>query len=259
MADKTKIESKTHCIVDAEKFCNLGPLVGKDESRYYLQGIQIEPVTDSEGKSDGVLMVATNGHAMGIFHDKTGRASEKMIVRYSDTLFRERVPDEDAFEDEPDLKWGHSGAGKTLVVKGEIAGVFMATPIKNSVFDVDGFLMENADRLLPEAIIHGTYPDWRRAVVGNVSRGEKSYGDAWSGKAGNAPTREIFGLSHGYFHNFRRIVDDHLICFIPDKMLGPIAVRAPSDPDFYGAIMPATVPSSLMQGPPIPDWLTPRL
>ncbi|HFX3038679.1 TPA: hypothetical protein ACRNK2_004981 [Pseudomonas aeruginosa] len=52
-----------------------------NDVRYYLNGISIEPA--SQG---GVLLIATNGHHIGVMHDPDGWASNKIIISPSKAL-----------------------------------------------------------------------------------------------------------------------------------------------------------------------------
>ncbi|MGU5132845.1 hypothetical protein [Pseudomonas aeruginosa] len=52
-----------------------------NDVRYYLNGISIEPA--SQG---GVLLIATNGHHIGVMHDPDGWASSKIIISPSTAL-----------------------------------------------------------------------------------------------------------------------------------------------------------------------------
>ena len=44
----------------------INPIVSTEETRYYLTGFAVFK------HGPGVLIVATNGHVMGVFHDETG-------------------------------------------------------------------------------------------------------------------------------------------------------------------------------------------
>ncbi|MBV6308858.1 hypothetical protein KUU12_07455 [Pseudomonas aeruginosa] len=52
-----------------------------NDIRYYLNGISIEPASHG-----GVLLIATNGHHIGVMHDPDGWASNKIIIRPSKAL-----------------------------------------------------------------------------------------------------------------------------------------------------------------------------
>ncbi|HEN8721178.1 TPA: hypothetical protein U8215_000825 [Pseudomonas aeruginosa] len=52
-----------------------------NDVRYYLNGISIEPA--SQG---GVLLIATNGHHIGVMHDPDGWAGNKIIISPSKAL-----------------------------------------------------------------------------------------------------------------------------------------------------------------------------
>ena len=61
--------SSRRVIVSARAIAALLPFVSKAATRYYLNGIHIEPANP---EFDGVLLVATDGTRMGIVHDLLG-------------------------------------------------------------------------------------------------------------------------------------------------------------------------------------------
>lgn len=55
-----------------------------DDIRYYLNGIYIAPLSREAG--GGVIGAATNGHVLGMWHDKGGHADRAAILRVSKKL-----------------------------------------------------------------------------------------------------------------------------------------------------------------------------
>ena len=51
----------------------LVPFASKEETRYYLTGIHVEPYRD------GVLLAATDGHRLGVIYDATGETNGQWI------------------------------------------------------------------------------------------------------------------------------------------------------------------------------------
>lgn len=56
----------------------------KVDIRYYLCGVYLRPMPAAAG--GGVLGAATNGHVMGMWHDKSGTIDRPAILRISDPL-----------------------------------------------------------------------------------------------------------------------------------------------------------------------------
>ncbi len=69
--------------VDGPMLAALSKFVAKDDARYYLYGIQIIPATSG----DGVMMFATNGHALLCAHDPYGYVSEDCILQFDTCIF----------------------------------------------------------------------------------------------------------------------------------------------------------------------------
>jgi hypothetical protein len=67
----TKGKGMKETIINARYYIEAGAFVTKEMSRYTLNGIRVEP--HPEG---GAVIVATDGHTMGIFHDREGKCDE---------------------------------------------------------------------------------------------------------------------------------------------------------------------------------------
>ena len=61
MTDNTKI------IINAKLALDMLPFISSEKSRYYLHGISVE-----RAPIGGVIMVATDGYALGAMHDSEG-------------------------------------------------------------------------------------------------------------------------------------------------------------------------------------------
>ena len=61
---------------DADLYHIAYAFTGREETRFYLSGVLIEPHPEQ-----GVLLVATDGHRLIVIHDEDGFAKEKIIVR----------------------------------------------------------------------------------------------------------------------------------------------------------------------------------
>lgn len=110
-----------------------------EATRYYLQGVYIEPHA-----VQGVMLTATDGHRMLCIHDETGSADESAIVALSPAALKE-------------CKSGKH-AKRTLVLDGLNAEI------------VEG---DDVVAVSPRCKIDGTFPDYRRAIP-KIEWSEKS-------------------------------------------------------------------------------------
>lgn len=62
--------------VNPKYFAAIQLFAALNDVRYYLNGVAIQPHPDGEG----VFIIATNGHVMGIMHDPQGWCSQNLIV-----------------------------------------------------------------------------------------------------------------------------------------------------------------------------------
>lgn len=78
--------------IDGELFIDVRRAAAEDDPRYYLDGVLIEPHPDK-----GAFLVATNGRAMLVAHDKKATAPRSAVIKLELT----EIPDE------PELdEWG---------------------------------------------------------------------------------------------------------------------------------------------------------
>ena len=68
-------------IINKEAFIKIDAFKSKDDTRYLLQGVYITPATE------GVYLIATCGHKLALWHDKTGTIEGKpQIIRVDKNL-----------------------------------------------------------------------------------------------------------------------------------------------------------------------------
>jgi hypothetical protein len=66
----------------AQYYADAGAFVTKEESRYSLDSLRLEPHPEK-----GVVIVATDGHTMGVFHDRGGECpAEGITLRFDSCL-----------------------------------------------------------------------------------------------------------------------------------------------------------------------------
>lgn len=119
--------------VNAKLFEIAHRFVSKEDTRYYLNGVFIEPV------EKGVALVATDGHRMFIAWDEEGSASEPVILQANKALLSDCAKGERAVEQGYSPETGHAV----------------------QVSHRDG---HSSTHIAP--FIDGTFPDWRRLVNG---------------------------------------------------------------------------------------------
>lgn len=192
-----------------------------DDIRYYLNGVYVEPI-----ESGGVLIVGTNGHAMGIWRDTIGEIERPAILRIGKRL--------EAACAGSDLK-------RLQIIDDRLA-------VKMSAKDAKGLLVETIEVYVQPKHgtksgsweVEGKYPDWKRVVPreSSVCQLQNPINPEYVALA-----RRAIQLGGG---------DKHagVSLFQPDKNCG-IAVVAKSKPDFFAVIMPIHD-----DGTTYPGWIT---
>lgn len=138
----------TRTVIRAEYARMIQPFISKEETCHYLKlnGFYVEP--HPSGK--GVLIVATDGHVIGVFHDADGVCSAPAIVRLDTaTLAACKSAEGDEFT-------------RLLAINGDAAGV---------VFDVagdDALKTKIGDpswiHAQAKCLIDGIFPNWRCVI-----------------------------------------------------------------------------------------------
>jgi len=77
----------------AQYYADAGQFVTKEESRYALDSLRIEPHPDK-----GVIVVATDGHTLGVFHDRGGECPAEGITLRFDRYLAEMCRKERTLE-----------------------------------------------------------------------------------------------------------------------------------------------------------------
>lgn len=182
------------------------PFVSTDDCRYYLKGIRIEP--SAEG---GVLCAATDGHRLGVRRDKDGLCREPAIVRLSPLLKPSKQP-----------KW------LIVTLAGPAKGYVSLVPVEQDDTPESAIeRVEEAELRIGDAVIDGTYPDWRRAIPTPT---------------GTDAVRAFNGKYFGSFGDYVHISGG--------SGQSPHLVRDANDPEFVGVLMPMRA-----DAPKAPTWL----
>lgn len=114
--------------VNARKFLACLECVSRDEFRYYLQGVCIQP-----HPTGGAVIVGTDGYRMIVIHDPTGRCEAASIVKMDNATAR------------------------------QCAKAAKNTGCKITI-DADGVVSFDNYRGTSSSIIDDAYPDWSRAL-----------------------------------------------------------------------------------------------
>lgn len=111
----------------------------KEETRYYLQGVSVEPHAVK-----GVTLTTTDGHRLIAIHDEAGQADETAIIRLSPEALKACKP-------------GKGDDRRIVTVDGPAATVHAFT---STAEDEIG----EAIAISAKCRIDGSFPDWRRVV-----------------------------------------------------------------------------------------------
>lgn len=183
--------------------------------RYYLNGVYAEPIPGG-----GVLIVATNGHAMGMWRDTTGEIERPAILRIGRRL-RAACAGSDL---------------KRLIISDDRLAVHLVQPATTT----EVYIQEMAFVKAGSWEVPGSFPDWRRVVPGASS--QKQLADninpeyvAMVSRAARIGSGEKFSE----------------IAFIQSEKNKSIAILTSCSSDFFGVIMP-TVDHG---GQSYPKWL----
>ena len=223
MADTTK----RRIIVSARSIARVLPFASKEEGRYYLNGVSIEP-----HPAEGAILVATDGHRMGVLHDPTAivPAGLKVILARDTRVVTAVRLAKDTMNLKPwvVIKTSDGGIGSAALVYAATAD----EATQEEEFPAAG------DR---QALIDGKFPDWRRVVPKPDDLG-----------AGGSPT---FRSSHlRDFQAAASLKADVPIRVFPNKnAAGPSVIRLSGidNADFIGVLMPIRVEISEV----LPSWL----
>ncbi len=112
----------------------------KQDIRYYLNGILIEKAPKSDGKDNGLLIVATDGHRLVAAHDENAEFSSSM----PDSLI---------------VQFGAESLRSIRLAKSLDKSVAL------EVSDADVFVSVGESCFQDSKLIDGKFPDWRKVVA----------------------------------------------------------------------------------------------
>lgn len=197
--------------IKAEYAALIEPFESTDDTRYYLQGFYVEPCAQG-----GVLIVASNGHVLGIFHDESGRIDgPPVIVGTLDKAIRK------ASSPKARREYQHVSSERRLMIDGKTARIVerdasVDPPAEISILGAQA------------GYVDGTFSDWRLCIKST----------AWGG---SPPKPAAFNVA--LLKRFEGIRDFE--CSITtlklsgDNPAGPFWALTNRE-DFVGVIMPMT-------------------
>lgn len=208
-------------VVKAKYLRMLEHFVSKEEVRYYICGIYIEP-----NETGGATLVATDGHRMGVVHDATARVRKPFICSLSPDLMRFARQD---CKNDPDVAVVFPGLSAHLIPSKLIART-------QGPKSASSFATFNTSA----PPIDGDYPNWRGVFPDTIKRrlrpmtvNTKYIGDF-------SKVSEAAGLDqHGWGF------------FQTGGKIDPLIVRHALIPEFIGLQMPMR----LGEIEPLPSWL----
>lgn len=162
------------CVVSAPMFRRAMAAISKDECRYYLNGVYVEPC-----EAGGVILVSTDGRRMIVIRDRKGYAPNGPgIVSLNKDMTRALSAKSWNLPSWMGALTGKGPKARFLAVRGSRAAVVETTLSTEGEVD-HGELLAMADTPGPlvgayqwvGALIDGTYPDWRK-VVGKPAIGK---------------------------------------------------------------------------------------
>lgn len=202
-------------VVSANLFRVISMFISAEATRYYLGGVLIQrhPV-------EGVFLVAADGHRMMVAHDETGTTTlDDVIVKL----------------DKPTMAACKSAKGDPSARLLRVEGDGRASV----VFDeADAYPMVT----YREAIIDGTFPDWRRVLPSDDAESNPLAPSTFNAtyiadfsKAAKELTDEKVGMVRTVAHGE-----------------GPALVLIPKSPNVFGVLMPMRGPNVAVT---LPEWL----
>lgn len=222
--------------VCAKRFYAALQFASTEETRYYLNGVFIEPHKDG-----GVVMVATDGHCLAAVRDKSAYITGQggWICGLPKQPFNTA------------LKRKESGtlhfAGRSAYLTHSVLGADALAP------EFDPTIITEQHMAVAYANpIDGTFPEWRKVLPDQVVEPSGTF-------VMNALLVDRFGKATRALRpdadkkkswSNKPIVP--LVYFAPPDEKSPIVIRVDGVPDFYGVQMPIRKLDDFEQNP---DWL----
>lgn len=197
-------------------FMRLKPFVSSEPYRHYLGGVHFR-----QG-AEGVLLVATDGHRLGVFNAEEALCSGEGIVKLPARL--------------PKIEKGYTA----WLIVGTFAGTDIALIMQFKAKATAGEIAENAClhnalALYPRPLIEGHFPDWRKVVPSKISKPVGCFNSAYLADYASAAQSKKSAS----------------IAIYGDDLAAPYFVTVAGEKNFIGVQMPMRG-DSLSE---LPGWL----
>ena len=222
---------------DTNMFRATSLFISSEETRYYLQGVHVQPVPDDAG--GGVIMTATDGHRIASIYDENGSADRKIILscRWKD----------------PALKTGKRETGRRAFLTGNLADGYVAT-IRDCPGEIETGDYPPQLSVMAFKEIDGTFPEWERVFPDDMPF-EIDFPDAYA-PTDKVPVSVPLAFNHNYLKSFgdaaRILTESKCMEMILSSYLHkPLQIRFSEAPHAAFGLM-------RMRGgidTPFPEWL----
>lgn len=213
--------------VCAKRFFAAWQFISDEETRYYLNGVYIEPHPDG-----GVIMTATDGHTLASVRDQTAyiEGTGGWICGLPKKPFHTSLKLKDAGT----LHF----VGRSAYLTNMILGRDATLP------NFDPTIITHVHMAIAYANpIDGTFPDWRRVIPTNFAEQSERI-------SVDMKLLERFKAAILPLQDEKKAVGINIAT--PPDDASPIIIHADAVPDFFGVVMPRAHKSN---NPRLPDWL----
>lgn len=204
-----------------------------EETRYYLNGVYIEP------HETGALLVATDGHRLVCVHDVDAKCDKAAIVKLPPVMLAALAPEKIVIQDEGDEE----------ECGGDTQSTYAEGPARSLTIDADGIATVGKElRSAHSVFIDGKYPDWRK-VVNAIDLVE------------SAGPFQMFNCEYlATFAKMARLLSEgnnSQVMFVPGKHAeGPMLVLFPVAANAFAVVM-STKPNTAVL-PKLPAFMEPK-
>lgn len=205
----------------------------KEETRYYLRGVHVEPHAVK-----GVTLVATDGHRLLCIYDEAGHADESAVITLTSAALKECKPGK---------HWQ-----RFLTVDGANA------TINDGVVTKEGEIeLGDAVAVSVKCRIDGTFLDWRRVVPQSpmilpADESAPSFSGDYLASMGD--------IAIALEKHFDRYSNDPskgrgVTSTVAKECLGPALVLFPKVQEAFGVLMPIRANAVGVVRNQVPEWL----
>ncbi len=229
----TPLPIDRNAVVAAKYVAMLAPFISREETRYYLNGIYIEP-----HHKQGVLMVATDGHRMGIVHDSEGKTNGPWICPISANVLK-------ACRHQPRRKTSVVEQAKSVHFLGNSAIVTNGRFTEDNPLDTTAGILSGVVVMERAPAIDGTYPNWRKVLP-------KRRPTAAAGSPLIYNPRLMADFTHvvraaGFVNGWQACV------LFAGENGAPTVARFEAIPEFFGLLMPMRATKDVAA---MPAWIS---